>query len=107
VSDEDKGMASRATDNPEIKPVRFYPNYAVVATVISTIAGWLFIAGMQWNGYQQQRVALSELTGAVKTLVAQVAAKDIKDAQHDARLDEHDRRLTEFGARISNLESRR
>lgn len=96
-------MANRSTDDPTMKPVRTYPSWAVIVTV----ATWIFSAGVLYNGMQEQTRAMARLDGTVAALAAQVAGKDIKDAQHDARLDEHDRRLTEFGARISNLESRR
>lgn len=96
-------MTKRATDDPDVKPVRTYPSWAVIVTVTT----WIFTAGVLYNGMQELTKATARLDGAVAALTAQVAGKDIKDAQHDTRLDEHDRRLAELGARISILEARR
>ena len=73
----------------------------------SVLATWVFTAGMLYAGIQEQTKATAELSGTVRSLAAQVAVKDVKDAEHDAKIAEQNRRIDEHGARISTLEARR
>lgn len=75
--------------------------------LVSVLATWVFTAGMLYAGIQEQTKATAELSGTVRSLAAQVAVKDVKDAEHDAKIAEQNRRLDEHGARISTLEGRR
>lgn len=75
--------------------------------LVAVLATWVFTAGMLYAGIQEQTKATAELSGTVRSLSAQVAVKDVKDAEHDAKIAEQNRRLDEHGSRISTLEARR
>lgn len=75
--------------------------------MIATLVTWIFTAGGLYSTMQEQIKVTAKLEAAVTVLAAQVATKDVKDAQHDARLDEHERRINEISIRMANLEVKR
>ena len=99
----DMTTMNRETDVSQLKITRGVPSWAVIVTVVT----WIFTAGGLYTGIQEQTKATAKLEGAVVALASQVASKDVKDAQHDARLDEHERRISEANLRITNMELKR
>lgn len=99
---------NRVTDTPNspgrpVEIVRTIPMWGIV-----TMAGSLLCSAVgMYVSMQEWAHATQELTIAVKTLVSQMGVKDVKDAEHDARLAAHEQRLNDYGNRIGNLEQRR
>lgn len=96
-------MHIRSSDSPPIRVSRELPLWAVIVTIVT----WVFSAGGLYAGIREQTRAISDLTGTVRGLSAQVAAKDVKDAEHDARINTLDREMQDIRARLTRLEDRR
>lgn len=96
-------MNTRSTDGAPIKISREIPMWAVLVTVVT----WIFSAGGLYAGIREQTKAVSDLANTVRALATQVAAKDVKDAEHDTRLNILDREMNDVRARLTRVEDRR
>lgn len=96
-------MHIRSSDSTPIRVSRELPLWAVIVTIVT----WVFSAGGLYAGIREQTRAVSDLAGTVRALSAQVATKDIKDAEHDTRLSIVDRELQDVRARLTRLEDKR
>lgn len=83
-------MTTRQNDQDEVKVIRSIP----LPWVITTLATLIFSSGVLYNSINEQTKVIAELSGSVKSLSAQLAAKDVRDMQQDTKIAEHERRLT-------------
>lgn len=61
--------------------------------VLGLIGAIALQAVLLWQGQQAQAKAIGDMASQVTTLATKVEAKNLKDIEHDLRLDEHARRI--------------
>lgn len=95
-------MTTPTREDHRIRIVREIPLWGVITGLLGVVVTISVAAYNQFAGQQRllelmqaQGVAIQELTIKVAQLSAQINSKDLKDVEHDVRLNDLSRRVTD------------
>lgn len=86
----------RIDDPAPIRIVREVPLWGIVIMLFSIVAqavSLFYAQQSQGESIQRMTVRIVELTSEIRQLSVSANVKDIKDAEHDFKLQDHERRL--------------